>query len=382
MGGVVNIITKRGRNGVRGSLQALYGSYNTKEVKGALSGGTDRVYYSFGFTGLDTDGFSAYGYRIPRIERRFPNLEDDGATRVGFTGLVGVRLSDTTVVEAGGSANHNRADYDAAFGNFPDTPSFARSRLYNGYTRLINEGFDGALRSTVTVFGNQIDRRFYDFTFRPVQGNYAQTNRGFEGDRVGAEYQGDLRLGSFGLLTFGGRYERETARGTTQAIQPIVGAVTRDFGAAQETRSAFALYQHTLGERFHVSLGGRVDDVADVERFVTGRATAAYEIWETGTKLRASIGTGGKAPSLFQLYSSFGTTTLASENSFGVGGGRDPSRRPHPPAALRRCGPPLGDRVPQPLREPNRLQPRCRPVRPGPPVRVLFQHQSSGDAGC
>jgi vitamin B12 transporter len=203
MGGVVNIITKRGRKGVRGSLQALYGSYNTKEVKGALSGGTDRVYYSFGFTGLDTDGFSAYGYRIPRIERRFPNLEDDGATRVGFTGLVGVRLSDTTVVEAGGSANHNRADYDAAFGNFPDTPSFARSRLYNGYTRLINEGFDGALRSTVTVFGNQIDRRFYDFTFRPVQGNYAQTNRGFEGDRVGAEYQGDLRLGSFGLLTFG-----------------------------------------------------------------------------------------------------------------------------------------------------------------------------------
>jgi vitamin B12 transporter len=66
-----------------------------------------------------------------------------------------------------------------------------------------------------------------------------------------------------------------------------------------------------------------VDDVADVERFVTGRATAAYEIWETGTKLRASIGTGGKAPSLFQLYSSFGTTTLASENSFGVDAGID-----------------------------------------------------------
>ncbi|HEV2603997.1 MAG TPA: TonB-dependent receptor [Microvirga sp.] len=323
MGGIINIITKRGRTGVRGSIQALYGSYNTKEVKGALSGGTDRVYYSLGFTGLDTDGFSAYGFRIPRIERLLPNLEADGATRVGFTGLVGFRLTDTTTLEAGGSVNHNRADYDAAFGAFPDTPSFARSRLNNDYARLLNEAFGGALRSTVTVFGNEIDRRFYDFTFRPTQGNYAQTNRGFEADRAGAEYQGDLRLGSFGLLTFGARYERETARGTTQAIQPIVGTLRRDFGAAQETRSAFALYQQTLGERFHISLGGRVDDIAGIDRFVTGRATAAYEIWETGTKLRGSVGTGGKAPSLFQLYSSFGTTTLASEGSFGVDAGID-----------------------------------------------------------
>src|SRR6185503_20181149 len=48
------------------------------------------------------------------------------------------------------------------------------------------------------------------------------------------------------------------------------------------------------------------------------------EIPETDTKLRASAGTGGKAPSLFQLYSpAFGTPTLESETSFGVDAGVD-----------------------------------------------------------
>jgi vitamin B12 transporter len=83
------------------------------------------------------------------------------------------------------------------------------------------------------------------------------------------------------------------------------------------------LYQHTLGERLHLSLGGRVDDVQDVDRFATGRATLAYDIWETGTKLRASVGTGAKAPSVFQLFSNFGTASLASEHSIGVDAGID-----------------------------------------------------------
>jgi vitamin B12 transporter len=324
MGGVINIITRRGQTGTRGSLQALYGSYNTKELKGAISGGTERVYYSLGFTGYDTDGFSAYGFRIPRIERRFPNLEADAATRLGLTGRMGVRLSDTTTVEAGGTLNHNRADYDAAFGNFPDTPSYARTRMGTGYARLINDAFDGALRSTVTVFANQTNRTLFDFfVFGPGQQDYFETKLGLRGDRTGAEYQGDLRLGAFGLLTFGARVERETGEGTTRNVFPFPTPTQRDFKASQDTRSAFLLYQQTLGERLHLSLGGRVDDVQDVDRFATGRATLAYDIWETGTKLRASVGTGAKTPSVFQLFSNFGTASLASEHSVGVDAGID-----------------------------------------------------------
>lgn len=324
MGGVVNIITRRGRTGHRASLEASYGSFNTKEMRGGVSGGNGRAYYSLGFAGVETDGFSAYGYRIPRIERRLPPLEADGATRMGVTGRVGVHLDEATTIEAGGTLNRNKAAYDSAFGDFPDTPSRATSALNGGYARLIHNGFGGGLRSTVTVFGNETDRKLKDyFTFGPGPLDYFLTDRRFRGDRVGGEYQGDLRLGGFGLLTFGARVERERALGTNQDVFPIPGPRLRDFKGEQETHSAFLLYQHTLGERLHLSLGGRVDDVSGSDRFATGRATLAYEIWETGTKLRGSLGTGAKAPSLFQLHSAFGTQGLESEHSVGVDVGID-----------------------------------------------------------
>jgi vitamin B12 transporter len=58
--------------------------------------------------------------------------------------------------------------------------------------------------------------------------------------------------------------------------------------------------------------------------FDTWRATGAYLIPETGTKLRASGGTGGKAPTLFQLFSpQNGNGDLAPETSIGWDAGID-----------------------------------------------------------
>jgi vitamin B12 transporter len=320
MGGVVNIITKRGRGAPKATLAVEAGSYNTKEVRGGVSGSNDRVDYSFGFSGLDTSGFSAFGYRILRFRHLGP-FERDGAERLGATGRVGVKLTDDVRLEFGGGSSFNWAEYDAAFLPFPDTPSVADQRLHNGYGRLIADTFGGTLRNTVTAFANRTDRRFRDVTL----GTFGGTRRTeFIGDRVGAEYQGDLSLGSFGLFTFGAKGEQEQADSVEQRFAPVLTPRRRTIAAEQTTQSAFALHQFTLGERLHLSLGGRIDDVIDVDRFATWRATAAYEIRETDTKLRASAGTGAKAPSLFQLFSpSFGTPALESEHSFGVDAGID-----------------------------------------------------------
>ncbi len=64
--------------------------------------------------------------------------------------------------------------------------------------------------------------------------------------------------------------------------------------------------------------------MADVATFETWRATAAYNISETGTKLRASAGTGAKAPTLYQLNAPiYGNSTLHPEQSFGYDAGVD-----------------------------------------------------------
>lgn len=338
LGGVINIITKRGRGAPRASLQVEGGSYGTREVRGQVSGGNDVVDYSIGVAGFESAGFSAFGYRIGRLRYAAPigGFEPDATRRAGVTGRIGVRLADDLRLELGGSANENRVQYDAGFLPFPDSPSLGTSRLFNVYGRLIHDPAAGPLRSTVTLFANRTDRTAFDATFGQggvfCYGSFAvgpglrpcRTRTEFIGDRAGAEYQGDLKLGPFGLLTFGARAERETADSFSNGIIPRLTATRRDLAAEQTTRSIFALHQIVLAERLNLSVGGRIDDVPGVDRFSTGRATLAYLIPETDTKLRASIGTGGKAPSLYQLYSpAFGNAGLESERSVGVDAGID-----------------------------------------------------------
>jgi vitamin B12 transporter len=339
MGGVVNIITKRGKGPPTGFLSVEGGRYGTKEVRGGISGGDERVDYSFGFAGYDTAGFSTFGYRIPRLRFAVPwGLEPDSARRFGVNGRVGINVMDGLRVELGGSTSFNRAQFDGffdpLFSPYPDTPSRAESWLSNVYGRVIAD--TGPLRSTATVYANRTDRTsrnvsFGDFgvfcgnAFFPAAGvATCRQDTFFIGDRKGVEYQGDLKLGPFGLFTFGAKAEQEQADSFSQILLPEPAPRLRDIAAEQTTRSAFAQHQITLIDRLHLTLGGRIDDVRGVAQFETWRTTAAYDLRETGTKLRASAGTGAKAPSLFQLHSpDFGTATLQPEHNFGVDAGID-----------------------------------------------------------
>lgn len=340
MGGVINIITRRGQGAPKTSLSVEGGSYGTKEIKGGVAGGDERIDYAFGFTGLDTAGFSAFGYRIGRLRYLAPSpagFEPDSARRFGLNGRVGVTIADGVRAEVGGNFSHNRAQYDAAFfpPPFPDTPSLATSDQFNGYAKLIADALGGTLRHTVTLYGNRIDREFKDFTFGDgaifcrdtffVRPKFltCQVDTDFQSRRTGAQYQGDLRLGTLGLISFGAQLEQDHAVSGAERFVPAASPRTLDFAGTQTTRSLFALYQTTIGQRLHLSLGGRIDDVLDVARFDTWRATAAYDLAETGTILRASAGTGGKAPSLYQLFGPFGTPTLEPERSFGADVGID-----------------------------------------------------------
>ena len=322
IGGVINIITKKGRGAPRFHASTEAGSYGSKGMRAGVSGGTGPLSYAFSIAGYDTAGFSRYGYRIGRIERtRLWPLEPDAAKRLGASGRVSVALTPEVELEAGGYASLNNAEYDAGWGDFPDTPSFEERRLAEGYTRLTARTFDGLLRNSLLVAANRTNRDYKEvgYNFGP-----SWSRDGYVGDRVAAEYQGDLKLGTFGLLTFGTRLERERLVGSSEPVLPVPGPRLETSDASQTTRSLFAIHQISLWENLHLSFGGRLDDIEDGDRFATWRATAAYEIPRSGTKLRASMGTGAKAPTLFQQFDPiYGTPGLEAEKSVGFDIGID-----------------------------------------------------------
>ncbi len=325
IGGVINIITRKGRGAPKASITVEGGSYRTGTVTASVSGGTQRLSYAFALAAGHSDGFSAYGYRIRPLARAYGPLDKDGYDRLAGTARLSFRATDTLTFEAGLYSGRVRGGYDAAFAGFgylPDTPSMQMNWLTTVYGRAILDSFDGRLRNQLTVYANRTDRTSDDVqrccVGSPTKGTFSKYE--YIGNRYGVEYQGDLKLNRFGKLTFGTGAEAEDFSSKTPDRQQH----------SRLSQSAFALHQITLLDRLDLSLGGRVDHVGDTETFVTGRATAAYRIEETGTKLRASLGTGAKAPSLYQQFGRFGPVLLGNpalrpEHSVGVDAGIDQS---------------------------------------------------------
>jgi vitamin B12 transporter len=339
IGGVVNIITRRGRREPQATLQVEGGSYGTRSIRVGIAGGTETLSYAFSLNRLDTAGFSRFGYRVRRIEdARFTPLEADSLKRDGASGRISWRPFQGFEFEIGGNLSRTFAQTDNAFGLAEDTGGKDRIVNGSGFARAIVDLPQGLWRHSVTAFASATERRSrcgaLDFNcFYPdpadrtnfLSADIADTV--FRGQRRGLEYQGDIRLGQFGSLIVGLRHERETAEFSSRALAPALapGGSSR---ADRVTNSVFALHQIRLGEATDLSFGARYDKPDDTRGFLTWRATASHRFVETGTKLRASIGTGAKAPSLYQQFSAYGPLAsndlaLRPETSLGVDAGID-----------------------------------------------------------
>ncbi|MGL4241573.1 MAG: TonB-dependent receptor plug domain-containing protein [Beijerinckiaceae bacterium] len=340
IGGVINIITKRGAGKPTFSLAIEGGSYGT--ISTALTGAGAIGPWSFAFAGTfqKSDGFSRYGYRIGRLAGannidgvRGGRLEDDGFSRFGGYGRLGYDPGTGFRAEISALAVDSRASFDGGSSlavpgatTFPDTPNIGVRRFGQIATTFELDAFDTMLTHRLQLSAARTDRSFDSTTLGRVAGVLRVTRRDisdFIGDRYAAEYQATLRLQQFGTIIAGGRYEHERAETFRTDLVPTLRDKLRTLEARQDTGSLFGLWQLPLGERLLLSFGGRHDRVTGSEGVTTWRTTAAYRIQETDTTLRASAGTGAKAATLFQRFSSIGTPDLRTEKSLGVDAGID-----------------------------------------------------------
>ena len=333
MGGVINIISRRGSRAPTRSVMIEAGSYGTIFTRAEMSGATDVTSYAFAISGFHTDGFSSYGYRIPRIEANYPGgMERDSSNRIAGSARISHRLGEARI-DLGFSHYRLWLRYDdpSAFDFNPgvqkalrDTPfNRGRSDITTAFARVTGAAFGGQVQNSLTVYGNRNDRISADRScWDPVAFTTIQCRSTFQSTRYGLEYQGNISLGASGLLIVGAKTEREEAANRQDGLGGS-SFTAQQLSGSQITNSAFALYQFSIGSRLDISLGGRVDAVERVGEFPTWRATAAYRIDETGTKLRTSVGTGAKAPSLYQRFSEYGNLALNPEENIGYDIGFD-----------------------------------------------------------
>jgi vitamin B12 transporter len=303
IGGVINIITKSGSGPAQFTARAEAGSFDTFNQSGSVSGSLDRFHYAAtvehlhsGATPVTPLDLLAPGER--RIDDYADNLT--GSTKLGFDvtdqfdlGLV-ARYTDSHLRLTGENENNFPAD-------FPDSTQSANdTRQY--YTRATGHltSFGGALEQTLGFAYSDIK------SFETGPDN---PESDFFGARVKIDWQGNVELAAEEKLVLGAEHQRD------EMTVPISASTTIDSGYA-ELQSSFA------GSTFN-SLSVRYDDNDRFGGKTTYRFAPAFLINDTGTKLKASVGTGFKAPTLSQMFQNFpgfnffGNPNLKPESSLG-----------------------------------------------------------------
>jgi vitamin B12 transporter len=285
IGGVINIITKSGSGPAQLGAALEAGSFDTFNQTGVLSGSLDQFHYAAnlehfhsGKTPVTPLDLLAPGEQ--RIDDYYDNLT--ASTKLGFdvtqnldVGLV-ARYTDSHLRLTGENFNNFPAD-------FPDSSQSANNTLQT-YARATAHllSFDGMLEQTLGAAYSNI--RSSDFSPLAARSDAV-------GGRVKFDWQGNIKLAPNEKLVLGAEHERDE--------------ITSPISAGTKIDSGYAELQSAFSDRFFDTVSVRYDENDRFGGKTTYRFAPVFLIMETGTKLKASVGTGFKAPTLNQLFQSF-----------------------------------------------------------------------------
>ena len=303
IGGVVNIITKRGQGPAQARISSMGGTFGTWQESASISGGTDQYYYALSGSFFQNDGFSA-------ADKRFGNTERDGFRNgnLGFRG--GYIFNEYVDFDVVYRYQKSRIDIDDNFNAVPGGPGGSMGFQVADSAR-INRLESNTVRPQVRVllFDGMLEQKAgfsYINYHRDAPGGFVPF---FDGETRKFDYQANAKLFELdqfkNTATFGAEYLDE--RSSSVSIP----------NASQFARSVYVQDQIALWDRWFTTVGARHDDYSIAGVADTYRVTTRYQLQETNTAFHGTIGTGFRAPSLAEYFGFGGNTGLRPETSKG-----------------------------------------------------------------
>jgi vitamin B12 transporter len=291
IGGVINIITRKGASKLSGFIRNEIGENKYARSGAGFSGGTDRINWSVSGSVQREDGISALDVAGQQ--------DDDDYFHASLDGRLGIVIADGLSLNL--SANYVDAEYEY------DSP-FGLSQFQDGVNK---QGLYAA------------EFEWYDTEGDVWQGkagiSYLDTERQltglgtYLGDVTRFDLQHTHKFHDLLQLTVGGNYEEQEAGG-----QGFV--VFADSNVAE----LFVQNQMQVTDALTITGGLRWLDHATFGNHTTWQLDAALVSAEGTTRLRGSVGTGFRAPSLYELFDGFsGNSSLQPEESLGFDLGVD-----------------------------------------------------------
>jgi len=300
IGGVINIITKKGKGKPVHTAFAEYGRYNSRREGVGSSGDVGRTSYSVTATNSRTDGISSYA-------KRFGGTEKDENNTYTVAANIASKLTDNFTAKINTRYSRVATDFDSpgSFNRPIDDPKADNdTRQFNGRAAGELSLYDGKWVQEFGVSTLNLNRTqntvFYDTSFNELFGRQSQN-----GWRQAVDWVHHLKMVPDHVFVVGGEIYSDHFK--TQNLAEV----------NVDNRALFFDDQYTNGG-FFVNTGVRNDNQQAFGNQFTWKVAPGYHIPDTGTTIKASYGKGFKAPSLSNLYDPvFGNASLMPERSNG-----------------------------------------------------------------
>ncbi|WP_341938656.1 TonB-dependent receptor plug domain-containing protein [Marinimicrobium sp. C2-29] len=276
-GGVLDITTDHVDEGLKGGASLETGRYNTKTYSGHVGGGNERGDFYLSGARASTEGFNSHTDDT--------SGEADGYENTTFHARGGLNLNDdwraqAVLRETDAESEFDRCGFpaiDDCIGNFDQRNS----------------------RASVT-HTNELGKNTLAFSRTDV------ARKNYAGGEVSYDTEGEIAK-----WTFNGNAQLTEAHGVVYGLEQRTDQVRE---LKRDQSGVYLEYQGQYEESFFVTAGVRRDDNDDFGGFTSYRLSGAYLIPEVGRgtlKLKSSLGTGFRAPSLFEIdYNRSGDTPM------------------------------------------------------------------------
>ncbi len=331
IGGVISITTKKGEGPPKltGSVEA--GSFGTFNQTASASGSQGNINYAFNVlhyqsTSTPVTPLNLLPPGVKRINDTYNNWTYSTRLGADVTDNVAVNLTARYIDTKLGFTGEDYFNY------FPPAPESLQSTQRNH--KLFSRGelvwslLDGKFTN---YFGLDYTNQWTWYSnpnadnFPPAPPVAPPTTT--VGIRTKVDWRGVVQIAQGQTLVFGLEKQDDRLR-TDSTTDPLGRQFTTT--ASNGNQAGYVELQSAFAKRFFLVSNIRYDDNESFGPHTTWRVAPAVDIYETGTKLKASYGTGFKAPTLVELYVDyppffFANPALKPEESTGYDAGFEQS---------------------------------------------------------
>jgi vitamin B12 transporter len=285
IGGVVSIITQKGEGPARWTASSEAGSFGTFNQSVGVSGSQDNYNYALSVAHVHASDVPVTPLQLlPPGQQAIGNNYDN----MTYSTKTGINLSDSLALNSVLRYTEATLLFTGDNNNFPSSPNAEQSNhtvhQFFGREEAVWSLFDGRVKN---YFGVNFTNYWNSDMAPGDQGATITT-----GDRIKYDWHSVTEVVSGTNLIVGA--ERETFELQTPTL-----------AAQNGNQAGFVELQTEYAKRFFLTANIREDNNDQFGDHMTYRIAPAVILPFTETKIKASYGTGFKAPTLSQLYQNF-----------------------------------------------------------------------------